>query len=75
VSQRHFRNQAATDRYESGSMIITSNLAFSEWGQIFPDNMMTVAAVDRVIHHSTVIKVSGESYRKKTSEKIVNKGA
>jgi DNA replication protein DnaC len=56
-------------------MIITSNLAFSEWGQIFPDNMMTVAAVDRVIHHSTVIKVSGESYRKKTSEKIVNKGA
>ena len=63
------------DRYESGSMIITSNLAFSEWDQIFPDNMMTVAAVDRIIHHSTVIKVSGESYRKKTSEKIVNKGA
>lgn len=57
------------DRYESGSMIITSNLAFSEWGQIFPDNMMTVAAVDRIIHHSTVIKVSSESYRKKTSEK------
>jgi DNA replication protein DnaC len=63
------------DRYESGSMIITSNLAFSEWSQIFPDNMMTVAAVDRIIHHSTVINVTGESYRKKSSEKTVNKGA
>ena len=63
------------DRYESASMIITSNLAFSDWSQIFPDNMMAVAAVDRIVHHSTIVKVSGESYRKKSSEKIVNKGA
>jgi DNA replication protein DnaC len=62
------------DRYESGSMIITSNLAFNDWSQIFPDNMMTVAAVDRIVHHSTIIKVSGDSYRRKESEKIINKG-
>ena len=43
------------DRYETGSIIITSNLAFGEWDQIFPDNMMAVAAVDRIIHHATGI--------------------
>jgi DNA replication protein DnaC len=53
------------DRYETGSIIITSNLAFSEWDKIFPDSMMAVAAIDRIIHHSTVINISGESYRKK----------
>jgi len=52
------------ERYESGSMIITSNQAFSEWGEIFPSNMMAVAAIDRIIHHSTIIKISAESYRK-----------
>ena len=57
------------DRYETGSIIITSNLVFKEWDQIFPDNMMAVAAIDRIIHHSTVINLTGTSYRKKESEK------
>ncbi len=52
------------DRYETGSMIITSNQAFSEWDKIFPNNMMAVAAIDRIIHHATIFKVSAESYRK-----------
>jgi DNA replication protein DnaC len=52
-------------RYESGSLIITANQPFSEWDHIFPDNMMTVAAVDRLIHHATIINLQGESYRKK----------
>lgn len=52
-------------RYESGSLLITANQPFSEWDQIFPDNMMTVAAVDRLIHHATIINLKGESYRKK----------
>ena len=52
-------------RYESGTLIITSNQPFSQWDQIFPDTMMTVAAVDRIIHHATIIEVEGESYRKK----------
>ncbi len=54
-------------RYESGSLIITSNQPFSHWDQIFPDAIMTVAAVDRIIHHATIIEIQGESYRKKHS--------
>jgi len=56
------------DRYETGSMIITSNLAFGDWDQIFTDSMMSVAAIDRIVHHITVITFSGTSYRRKKSE-------
>jgi DNA replication protein DnaC len=56
-------------RYESGSLIITSNQPFSQWDHIFPDTMMTVAAIDRIIHHATIIEIQGESYRKKQSRK------
>lgn len=52
-------------RYETGSLIITSNQPFSQWDTIFPDNMMAVAAVDRLVHHATVINIQGESYRTK----------
>ena len=52
-------------RYESGSLIITANQPFSAWDTIFPDSMMPVAAVDRLIHHATIIELEGESYRKK----------
>ncbi len=54
-------------RYETGSLIITSNQPFSGWDQIFDDNMMTVAAIDRLVHHATILEVGGESYRKKAS--------
>ena len=57
-------------RYESGSLIITSNQPFSHWDQIFPDTLMTVAAIDRIIHHATIIEVDGDSYRKKHQEKM-----
>lgn len=56
-------------RYESGSLIITSNQPFSQWDHIFPDTMMIVAAIDRIIHHATIIEIEGESYRKKQSLK------
>lgn len=52
-------------RYESASLIITANQPFSSWDQIFPDSMMTVAAIDRLIHHATIIELEGESYRKR----------
>lgn len=52
-------------RYETGSLIVTSNQPFVEWDRIFPDHMMTVAAVDRLIHHATIIEISGDSYRRK----------
>lgn len=52
-------------RYESGSLVITSNHPFSAWDSIFPDNMMAVAAVDRLVHHADIIELTGESYRKR----------
>lgn len=55
-------------RYESGSLIITSNQPFSHWDQIFPDTLMTVAAIDRIIHHATIIEIEGESYRRKNNK-------
>lgn len=56
-------------RYESGSLIITSNQPFSHWDQIFPDTLMTVAAIDRIIHHATIVEIDGDSYRKKYQKK------
>ncbi len=52
-------------RYETGSLIITSNQPFADWDRIFPDQMMTVAAVDRLVHHATIIEVTSDSYRRK----------
>lgn len=52
-------------RYERTSIVITSNQPFAEWDRIFPDAMMTVAAVDRLVHHASIIEVSSDSYRRK----------
>jgi DNA replication protein DnaC len=57
-------------RYERGSLLITSNQAFSDWDSIFGDNMMTVAAIDRLVHHSDIYQLKGESYRKKQAMKL-----
>jgi len=58
------------ERYETGSIIITANQPFSEWNNIFPDNMMAVAAIDRLVHHSTIINIKEESYRKNQAGKV-----
>lgn len=52
-------------RYETGSLIITTNKPFDQWGDIFSDNTMTSAILDRVVHHSIVIQINGPSYRAK----------
>jgi DNA replication protein DnaC len=51
------------DRYEQGSLMITSNLPFSKWGQIFKDPMTTAAAIDRLVHHSIILELNIDSYR------------
>jgi DNA replication protein DnaC len=56
-------------RYERGSLIITSNQAFQDWDHLFDDSVMTVAAIDRLVHHATILTCEGESYRRKTSMK------
>ena len=50
-------------RYERKSVVITSNLVFSEWDRIFKDPMTTAAAIDRLVHHATIIEMVGESVR------------
>ncbi len=57
--------QIISQRYERGSIILTCNRAFKEWGEIFHDNTIASAVIDRLIHHSTVVKINGESYRVK----------
>ncbi len=57
------------DRYEQGSLMITSNLPFSKWEQIFKDPMTTAAAIDRIVHHSTILELNVESYRMEQAQK------
>lgn len=51
------------ERYERKSVLITSNLVFSQWDQIFKDTMTTAAAVDRVVHHSVILELGPKSFR------------
>jgi DNA replication protein DnaC len=51
-------------RYERRSLLITANQPFSQWDSIFTDSMMTVAAIDRLVHHATIIEMQAESFRK-----------
>lgn len=51
------------ERYERRSVMITSNLVFSQWDQIFKDSMTTAAAIDRVVHHSVILEMTGKSIR------------
>jgi DNA replication protein DnaC len=51
-------------RYERRSMMITANQPFGEWGKIFPDQAMTLAAIDRLVHHATILEMNVDSYRR-----------
>jgi len=64
--------QLVTRRYERGSIILTSNKAFSEWGQVFGDDVLASAILDRLLHHCDVISINGPSYRLK--DHVVPKG-
>ena len=58
--------QVVSRRYERGSMVLTSNLTFGSWDQAFAgETVLTAAMLDRLLHHSTVVQISGESYRLK----------
>ena len=54
-------------RYERRSMLITANQPFGDWNRIFPDPAMTLAAIDRLVHHSTILEMNVESYRRRTA--------
>lgn len=55
--------QLINARYERGAMILTSNRGFKDWGEIFGDNVVAAALLDRLLHHAVVIQIDGNSYR------------
>ena len=57
--------QLVSRRYERGSIVVTSNKNFSEWGQVFGDNVLASAILDRLLHHCHVLSINGPSYRLK----------
>ena len=56
-------------RYERGSVLLTSNLVFSQWEQIFKDPLTTAAAIDRLVHHSVILELNLSSYRMEAAQK------
>jgi DNA replication protein DnaC len=54
-------------RYEQRAILITANQPFGEWGKIFPDPAMTLAAVDRLVHHATIFELNVDSYRRRSA--------
>ena len=65
--------QLISNRYEKNSTIITSNKNFGDWGEIFGDNVIASAILDRLLHHSTVINIKGESYRLKERKRMFSR--
>src|SRR5690242_2474078 len=61
--------QLVSDRYEHGSMTLTSNKSYGDWRSIFQDNVIAGAILDRLLHHSTTVNIKGESYRLKDKRK------
>lgn len=59
-------------RYERKSLVITANQPFSQWDAIFTDSMMTVAAIDRLVHHATIIEMQAQSFRRQAAVKRAN---
>ena len=62
-------------RYERRSTLITANQPFGEWGKVFPDPAMTLAAVDRLVHHATIFEINVDSYRRRAALERKQKGA
>jgi hypothetical protein len=63
------------ERYERRTVIITSNLVFSEWDRIFKDSMTTAAAIDRLVHHSVILEMAGKSIRFEDAQaELANQG-
>ena len=69
VHGAHLLFQLISRRYERGSIVLTSNRGFGQWGEIFGDTIIATAILDRLLHHSTVVNIKGESYRLKEKQR------
>jgi DNA replication protein DnaC len=67
--QANFLFQLVSQRYERGSIILTSNKSYGDWGSIFKDNVIASAILDRLLHHSHTVNIKGESYRLREKKK------
>ncbi|WP_243652941.1 ATP-binding protein [Tumebacillus sp. BK434] len=65
----HFFFQIVSERYEKGSIVLTSHKSFGMWGDIFDDTVLATAILDRLLHHSSTINIKWESYRVKEKKK------
>ena len=65
----HLFFQLVSRRYETGAMLITSNRSVAEWGTVFADPVVATAILDRLLHHSHVLTIRGDSYRLRAKRK------
>jgi DNA replication protein DnaC len=64
--------QVVNRRYEKKSLVLTTNLAFADWHTVFPSATCATALVERIVHHADIVKIEGESYRLRESERDAN---
>jgi DNA replication protein DnaC len=72
--QAHHFFELVTARYEHGSILLTSNTGFSEWGSLLGDEILATALLDRLLHHAEVIAIHGRSYRMKDRRETLETG-
>src|SRR5574341_263197 len=60
--------QVVSRRYERRSLVLTTNLPFSDWPTIFPNAATATALIDRVVHHAEILTIDGDSYRRRVAE-------
>ncbi len=65
AEQAHHLFELVTERYEKGSIILSSNTSFTEWGTLLHDEVLATALLDRLLHHAEVMSINGKSYRMK----------
>src|SRR5579864_6191068 len=73
-TQAHHFFELVTARYEHGSILLTSNTSFSDWGRLLGDEVLATALLDRLLHHAEVISINGPSYRMKDRREAVQAG-
>src|SRR3954463_6246766 len=65
--------QLVASRYEQGSVMVTSNLPFGRWGEVFGDEVVAAAMIDRLVHHAEVLTLTGDSYRTRARRELLAK--
>jgi len=65
--------QLVASRYEQGSIMVTSNLPFGRWGEVFGDEVVAAAMIDRLVHHAEVLTLAGDSYRTRARRELLAK--